>query len=186
MEDAAIIELYFQRSERAVSESDKKYGRYCGTIARNILGNAEDAEECVSDTWLRAWNTIPPTRPSFLKAFFGKITRNLSLNRIEKDTAQKRGGGVTAAALDELAECVADERASNWSADGAVIKDTLNAFLKDLSRENRIVFVRRYWYFEAVKDIAKSMGFSESKTKMMLKRAREALAKKLEKEGIEV
>ena len=111
MDDREIIELYLSRKEQAVTESDAKYGRYCGRIAYNILGDIEDTEECVSDTWLRAWNSIPPTIPKFLKAFFGKITRNLSLNRLEKEHARKRGSGETGAVLDELAECVADPRA---------------------------------------------------------------------------
>ncbi len=186
MEDNAIIELYFQRSESAVTESDKKYGRYCGTIARNILANEEDAKECVSDTWLKAWNAIPPTRPRILKAFFGKITRNLSLNRLEKEKAEKRGGGEVSLALDELSECVADTRAYEWSADRSVIRDTLNAFLKDLPEETRIVFVRRYWYLEGVGQIAKELDSGESRIKMMLLRARKELAERLTREGIEV
>ena len=104
MEDAEIIELYFRRSEEAIAESDRKYGAYCSSIAWRILKSREDSEECVSDTWLRAWGAMPPARPRFLRAFFGKITRNLSLGRYERDHAAKRGGGEVSIALDELGE----------------------------------------------------------------------------------
>jgi len=186
MEDHAIIELYNQRSERAIAESDRKYGRYCGAVAMRILQNAEDAEECVSDTWLRSWQAIPPARPRILKAFFGKITRNLSLNRLEREHADKRGGGETRVLLDELAECIADAGAAEWSADRAVITDVLNRFLADLPEENRKVFVRRYWYMEPVSEIAASLGSGESRIKMMLQRARKELSKRLAAEDIEV
>lgn len=186
MEDHAIIELYFQRSETALAESDRKYGKYCAAIARNILRSAEDAEECVSDTWLRAWHAIPPTRPQRLRIFFGRITRNLSLNRWEKENAEKRGGGEVSLALDELSECVADPAAMSWNPDGAVITEVLNAFLASLPAEKRTIFMRRYWYMESVRDIARSLGIGESKVKMTLLRAREALKELLLKEGISV
>ena len=186
MEDNAIIELYFQRSESAVQESDRKYGRYCGRIAVNILANPEDAEECVSDTWLKAWNAIPPTRPRILKTFFGRITRNLSLNRLEREQAKKRGGGEAAVAIEELAECIADPRAAAWTPDEAAVTEVLNAFLTDLPREKRVIFMRRYWYMESIENIASSMGLGESKVKMTLMRARGALKERLLKEGIEV
>ena len=184
MEDSAIVELYFQRNEEAITESDRKYGRYCAAIAANILHNREDEEECVSDTWLRAWNAIPPARPRILRAFFGKIVRNLSLNRWEMQRAGKRGGGETGVALDELAECLADPGLMEWSADRSVIADVLNRFLAGLSGEERIMFVRRYWYLDSVKEIAASMGFGESKVKMTLLRTRRALAAQLAEEGI--
>ena len=177
---------WMSRKEQAVTESDAKYGRYCGRIAYNILGDIEDTEECVSDTWLRAWNAIPPTIPKILKAFFGKITRNLSLNRLEKEHARKRGSGETGAVLDELAECVADPRAEAWSADSVVLRDTINAFLKDLPAENRRIFIRRYWYMDPVSQIALDERCGESRIKMILLRARKELAKRLMKEGIEI
>ena len=186
MEDAAIIELYFARREEAITESDRKYGRYCTVIASNILKNREDAEECVSDTWLRAWRAIPPTRPSVLKIFFGKITRNLSLNRWEKEHAAKRGGDGMDAVLEELEECIADAGAAGWSADRAVLTDVLNCFLSELKPEQRVMFVRRYWYMDPVKVIAEELGCGESKVKMTLSRAREKLAARLKEEGIEV
>lgn len=186
MEDSLIIELYFQRSESAISESDRKYGRYCGAIARGILKNDEDAEECVSDTWLRAWNAIPPTVPKILRAFFGRITRNLSLNRYEKEHADMRGGGEVPLVLDELAECVADAQAGTWSAEQAVLKDTLNAFLGELPEEHRKIFVRRYFYMDTIPQIAEDFGCGESRVKMLLMRARGRLAERLKEEGIEV
>ncbi len=183
MDDSRIIELYFERSEEAVAESEKKYGRYCGTIAMNVLGNREDAEECVSDTWLRAWNAIPPAKPRFLKAFLGKITRNLALNVLEKNRAGKRGGGEGTAVLDELEEWVADSGAASWSADHYVLTETLRRFLRELPEEKRIIFIRRYWYMDPVKDIADDLNIGESKVKMTLMRTRKALAEVLEKEG---
>jgi RNA polymerase sigma-70 factor (ECF subfamily) len=184
MEDSRIIDLYWKRSEEAITESDRKYGRYCGTIAMNILGNREDVEECVSDTWLRAWNAIPPARPLILKAFLGKITRNLSLNMLEKSRAGKRGGGEGCAVLDELEEWIADEGADTWSADRYVLTETLKRFLSTLPEEKRVIFVRRYWYMDQVKTIADDLGVGESKVKMTLFRVRKELAQVLKKEGI--
>ena len=184
MEDSRIIELYFERSETAIVESERKYGRYCGTIAMNILGNREDTEECVSDTWLRAWNAIPPAKPRLLKAFFGRITRNLALNLWEKKRAGKRGGGESSVVLDELEECIADAEAYTWSADRYVLTETLNRFLKGLPEEKRTIFIRRYWYMDQVKDIASEMGLGESKVKMTLLRTRKELMEVLKKEGI--
>lgn len=186
MEDKQIIDLYWQRSEQAISETDRKYGHYCKTIAQRILMSIEDSEECVSDTWLRAWNAIPPERPSILKAFLGKITRNLSINRYEQMHAAKRGGGEYASALDEIAECVADPHVETWSADREVLVATLNSFLGSMKKENRIIFVKRYWYMQSVKEIAEELKIGESKVKMTLLRARNDLAERLLKEGIEV
>ena len=184
MDDSRIINLFWERSESAIAETEKKYGRYCGTIAINILGNREDTEECVSDTWMRAWNAIPPARPVVLKAFLGKITRNLALNILEKNRAGKRGGGEGTAVLDELEECVADAGAASLSAEGYVLKDTLEAFLKGLPEEKRVIFVRRYWYMDPVKKIAEDLSVTESKVKMTLLRTRKELAEVLKKEGI--
>ena len=186
MQDEQIIDLYWERSEEAIRETDKKYGKYCGTIAWNILYSAEDAEECVNDTWMNAWNAMPPHRPGFLKAFLGKITRNLALNLYEKKHAEKRGGGETAAPLSELEECIASPEAASWSPDRQVLTDVLNGFLRKLSYEKRTIFVRRYWYFDQVKDIARDLGISESKVKMTLLRQRRELAEILGKEGIGV
>ncbi len=184
MEDRQIIDLYWERSENAISETDAKYGKYCHTIAFNILHNTEDSEECVNDTYLKAWNTIPTLRPERFSAFLAKITRNLSLHKYEHNTATKRTLSETAVALDELADCVpADERTEDV-VDEMVLTEILNRFLTELSVENRKIFMRRYWYLSSIKEIAADFGMTESKIKMVLLRSRNALKKVLEKEGI--
>lgn len=181
MEDNHIIDLYWQRSEDAIIQTARKYGAYCRNIAWNILCSSEDAEECVNDTYLRAWDTIPPRRPSVLQTYLGKLTRNLSLDRWRRNHAQKRDGGVLLA-LEELEACVPWGN-GNMSED-LTIRDALNRFLGSLSREHRKVFLRRYWYLSPVKEIAEDYGISESKVKMILLRTREKLRARLESEGI--
>ena len=181
MEDKRIIELYWQRSEEAISQTASKYGAYCRSIAWNILCNSEDSEECVNDTYLRAWDTIPPQRPRGLQTFLGKITRNLSLDRWRRNHAQKRDSGVFLA-LEELEECVPGCD-GNMSEDIAV-RDALNGFLDSLKPAHRKIFLRRYWYLSPVKEIAQDYGISESKVKMILLRTREKLKAHLESEGI--
>ena len=186
MDDGKIMELFFARDEQALSAAAEKYEHYLFTIAMNVLSDRQDSEECVNDTWMASWNSIPPQIPRILKAFFGKITRNLSLKKWEADHAAKRGGGEVPLVLDELQECVEDQRIAGWSADGAVIKDVLNDFLEELPQDTRRLFVRRYFEMEPVKDLASNFGYSESKVKMTLLRARKTLAERLLKEGIEV
>ena len=181
MEDKRIIELYWQRSEEAISQTTSKYGAYCRSIAWNILCNQEDTEECVNDTWLRTWDTIPPQRPRGLQTFLGKITRNLSLDRWRRNHAQKRDSGVFLA-LEELEECVPGCD-GNMSEDIA-IRDALNGFLGSLKPEHRKIFLRRYWYLSPVKEIAEDYCIGESKVKMILLRTREKLRVHLETEGI--
>ena len=179
MDDNGIIELFWQRSEDALTECVKKFGNYCMTIARNILGNDNDADECVNDTWLRAWNAIPPARPSRLIAFLGKITRNLALNRYEAAHAQKRGGGNIELALDELADIPVPE-----NTDGEEITKTIDAFLRAEPVDNADIFLKRYWYLHGVKEIASEYGYSESKIASLLFRMRGRLRQKLESEGL--
>ena len=181
MDDTSIIELYFKRNERAIAETAAKYGAYLHTIAYNILHNNEDTEECTGDTYMRAWNSIPPQRPNILKAFLGRITRNLALNIYNRYTAQKRGGTQTEAALDELKDIIA---APEKDGDTATIRECLNKFLAELPADKRKIFVRRYWYMSPVSEIAADFKFSESKVKMTLKRTRDQLKAALEKEGI--
>ena len=181
MQDEQIIDLYWKRSEEAIRETDKKYGKYCGTIAWNILYSAEDAEECVNDTWMNAWNAMPPHRPGFLKAFLGKITRNLALNLYEKKHAEKRGGGKGTAGI---SGSVWDSEGS--TEEGMVLTACLNRFLQAMKAEDRKIFVQRYWYMYSVKEIAGNLGLGESKVKMTLLRQREKLKKVLEEEGIPV
>ena len=184
MEDHQIIELYFQRSEQAVAETADKYGRYCHTIADHVLGNPEDAEECVNDTWFHTWNAIPPTRPNCLRAYLGKITRNLSINRFLSRSAAKRGGGETAAILDELSDCVAAKETVESAIDERELGRAISGFLETLPEKKRVIFVRRYWYLCPVAEIAESLDEGESMVKMSLSRMRGKLRDYLEKEGI--
>ena len=184
MEDSRIIELFWQRNENAISETAAKYGNYCFHIALNILNDEQDSQECVNDTYLHAWEAIPPRRPSRLKIFLGKITRNLSLNLYEKKTAQKRGGGQMELILDELLECIPSD--CREFADDYAVSEIINDFLESLPMQNRKIFVKRYWYADSIKEIAKSLGCSESKVTVTLFRMREKLREALRKEGITI
>ncbi|MBP3856003.1 MAG: sigma-70 family RNA polymerase sigma factor [Ruminiclostridium sp.] len=185
MEDIQIIELYFARKESAIAETDTKYGRYCLTVANNILHNAEDSEECKNDTYMKTWSVIPPKKPDNFRAFLGKIARNLALDMYEKLHRKKRDINSTEAILDELAECIPDPNSDveKISEDGE-LRDVINAFLGTLSEDNRKIFVRRYWYAGSVEDIAADYSFGKSKVKMSLSRTREKLKEYLESEGI--
>lgn len=184
MEDAAIVELYWQREERAISETKTKYGAYCHAIAQRILNDAGDAEECVNDTYLGAWNAMPPHRPTSLGTFLGKIARNLSLKRWRTRSAAKRGGGEAALSLDELEECVASTGDVGDGLEAEELARVIDAFLAGLAEDDRRMFVCRYWHFDAVGDIAQRFGFTQSKVKMSLKRTRDKLAGYLEQEGV--
>ena len=186
MTDEKIVELYWERSEEAIKETDKQYGRYFHYIAKEILHDEEDAKEIVNDTYLKAWNSIPPEKPHPLKAFLGRITRQLSLNRLEQINAQKRGGGQHFLALDELAECIPDGSAGEDLASNIDLTDTINRFLKGLPVEQRQVFINRYWYMSSISDIATSFGVSESKVTSILFRVRKKLKDHLIKEGFEL
>lgn len=186
MDDKQIIDLYWSRSETAITETAKKYGRFCHSIAYNILASHEDSEECVNDTYLNAWNAIPPKRPLWLSAFLGKITRNLALKKYEKDTAAKRGGGQVALALEELAECIPVPGSLEKTVEDRILTDKLNAFLAQLAPETRSIFLRRYWQLCSVQEIAETLAVSESKVKMSLMRTRGKLRNFLEQEGIEL
>ena len=182
MEDQGIIALFFKRSEQAIEETDKKYGRYCYSIAYNILSNREDSEESVSDTYMAAWNTIPPRSPSLLSTFLGKITRYISIDRWRKRSAKRRGGGEILLALDELDEYVAAD-----SVDAELSKKELtrilNEFLSSLSETERNIFLCRYWYMDSIQTISNLSGFSQSKVTSMLHRLRGRLRKVLSQEG---
>ena len=184
MEDSQIIELYWRRSEDAIAETSKKYGRYCHTISFNILGNAEDSEECVNDTYLKIWSLLSPARPAIFSAFLAKITRNLSLDRYRNQSAEKRGGGRTTVALDELSACIPVADTTETIAEQQALTDALDRFLDALKSEQRKIFLRRYWYISSIREIASDFGISESKVKTTLLRTRTALKEHLEKEGI--
>lgn len=186
MEDRKIVNLYWQRSEKAISETEQKYGRYCYYIANNILHNHEDSEECVNDTYLNAWRAMPDKRPDRLSTFLGKITRNLSLNKWELYSAKKRGAGQTSLVLEELQECIPSSDNIDKVIDDMVLTEVLNNFLASLSKEKRIIFMRRYWYLSSITDIAKAYSMSESKVKMSLLRSRKALKQVLKEEGIDL
>ena len=186
IKDEKLIELFLARNEDAVALTSGKYGAYCTTVASGILSDPSDVEECVSDTWLGAWNSIPPNIPRILRTYLGRITRNLSLKRWRELTAEKRGGGAVAAVLDELAECVSGSGSAESGVELEELAESINAFLSGLTAERRIIFMRRYWYMEPVDEIARSMGLTESKVKMTLKRVRDGLAEKLRKEGYDI
>lgn len=185
MEDSQILDLFFNRSEMAIKETDTKYGGYCYKIAYSILANQEDSEESVSDTYLSAWNIIPPRRPATLSTFLGKLTRNISINRFKKNTAQKRGGREIDVALDELDECVSGVESAEDALMRKEILASLNRFLAGLSAEERDVFLCRYWYVNSLDEIASKTGFSVGKIKSMLHRTRGKLGKHLNKEGLQ-
>lgn len=155
MDDKKIIELYWARSDTAIAETANKYSSYCHHISYNILHSKEDAEECVNDTYLRAWNAIPPKCPNRLSTFLGKITRNLSLNKFNQYTAQKRGLGQTELVLSELEDCISSMQSVEQATNEKILVDAINSFLSALLPINRIVFVRRYWYLSSINKIAK-------------------------------
>ncbi len=183
MEDSEIVALYWARDPRSIRESETKYGSYCAAIARNILGSPEDAEECVSDTWLRAWNAMPPQKPALLSSFFGRITRNLAFDRWRSRSAEKRGGGETAAVLEELGDLVSGGDDPQKRLENGELMRDLNAFLRSLPQEKRRLFLRRYWYCDGVSALARDMGWGESRLKTALHRLRKVLRAHLEKEG---
>jgi len=183
MTDEKMIELYWARSETAIEETDLAYGQYFRSVAYGILWNAEDAKEIVNDTYWKAWNTIPPERPKYLKAFLARITRQLSVNRLEQNTAQKRGAGQYTLVLEELTECIPENDSGDTVADMTALRDSLNRFLRTLPQEVRSVFIRRYWHTQQITEIARACGMSESKVKSMLMRTRNKLKEQLKREG---
>ena len=184
MEDDKIVDLYWERSETAIGETSKKYSRYCHSISFNILHSHEDSDECVNDTYLNAWNAMPPKRPNCLATFLGKITRNLSLNKFKRYTAEKRGLGQTVIALSELEDVISSTSSVEQEIAGKELVETLNTFLENLPKQKRILFVQRYWYFMPIKTMAEYIGESESKVKSILFRTRNELKSHLEREGI--
>ena len=175
MEDSQIIDLYWARLEQAIQETDTKYGGYCRAIAHNILKSMEDSEECVSDTWLRAW-----------KAFLGRITRNLSLDRYKAARAEKRGGSSFPAALDELSECVPAGGSVEQTMDERELGQAIDRFLRTIPEKQCSLFLRRYWYAESISQIAERYSLKENTVKSILFRTREQLRKFLQKEGVAV
>lgn len=183
MEDAVIVDLYWKRDERAITESDAKYGAYCYTVANNILLNHEDTKECINDTWVKAWNTIPPQKPKALKPFFAKIIRNLALNRYEMKNAKKRGGDMVTIAMEELDECVSSKEDVESVYFAKQLQKDVNQFLHTLPGRDCDIFLRRYFFLENTAEIAKRYKMRESNVLLILSRLRKKLKKFLRKEG---
>lgn len=184
MDDTQIVELYWARKESAIEETEAKYGSYCRSIAGNILQNQDDAEECVNDTWLGAWNSMPPHRPSVLSTFLGKLTRRISIDKWRRTTAKKRGDGQLPLVLAELEDCVSDGKSIEEETERKLLAEVIAAFVKSLPETEQKVFLCRYWYMDSVSAIAARFRFSKSKVKSMLFRTREKLRVRLEKEGL--
>lgn len=183
MNDKDIIQLYLNRDQRALSATAKKYGKYCTSIVKNILGNNEDAEECVNDTYLSTWDSIPPTIPTILSAFLGKNTRNLAFNKYKHNHVMKRGNGEIAVVLDELAECVSGVDDVEQEIDRRELVATINSFLETLPPKKRNIFICRYWYSDSVSSIARRYEMTESNVSVTLNRLRSKLKEYLLERG---
>ena len=182
MEDTQIIELYFERDETAITQTDGKYGAYCRKIAKNILSLEEDAEECVNDAYLQAWNSIPPQRPERLGAWLGRIVRNMAINLWHKNRSQKRSPGIELL-LSELEDCLPSPETVERVIESNELSEAIDRWLASLSRDDRVLFVRRYWYGVAVNDLAKERGVTSGSMAKRMYRLRLELRSALEKEG---
>lgn len=180
MDDSKIVELFWSRSQEAIGEVERKYGRYCLSIAQRILSDVEDAREAVNEAYLRLWNTVPPKRPESIKAYLGALCRNLSLDMRKQRRAAKRGGEVELIER-ELSECVSDM--DRDIEDDTALREALNGFLASLPEKTRVIFLRRYWYACSVREIAGSFDMKDSAVAMLLSRTRQKLRDHLEKEG---
>ena len=185
MEDTKIIDLFWERDESAIRETEITYGRYCRTIAFNILGVEEDVQECLNDTWLGAWNSIPPARPACLSAFLAKITRNLAISKYRAKYAKKRTGDRLSESLDELGECipVSNDNVSQ-AIDRRILAEAINGYLDTCSEKQRKIFVRRFFYFDSIAEISQMYGIGQSDVKVTLMRMRRSLQKILEEEEL--
>lgn len=185
MEDLQIIELYWNRDESAIAESQCKYGAFCERIARNILGDPRDSEECVADTWHRSWESMPPARPEFLRAFFGRIVRNISISRYRRDHAQKRMIPMEQL-LGELEECIPAAEGIEGELALTQLTDAINRWLRSCGKRDRALFLRRYWNGESLKSLAEESGMSANALAQRMHRLRTGLKTALEKEGISI
>ena len=186
MDDAQIVQLLLNRDERAIPETAKKYGKYCTSIALHIIGNWEDAEECVNDAYLDAWNSIPPHRPKMLPTFLGKIIRNLSINKYKHNMAEKRGDGELPAVLDELTDCVSENDDVEQVYEYQELVAEINRFLGTLPSEKRSIFVCRYWYSDSISDIASRFKMTYAGVSMTLSRIRTELHNYLTERGYQL
>ncbi len=184
MEDKKIVSLFLNRSENAIDECKRKYHSFLSAVSFNILKNKEDSEECVNDTYLGAWQKIPPENPKFLKAFLSKITRNLSLNKLRFYSAEKRGGSEAFVSLDELCDFISEEESTEDKIEAKELTRYIEKFLLKEKKEARILFVRRYFYFDSIKKLAEDFSMSENAVKMRLSRLRKALSEYLKEEDL--
>lgn len=182
MKDEEIIELYFRRDEKAIYETGRKYGKYCQTIAHNILENRQDVDECLDDTYMKVWNTIPPTKPRIFKVYLAKITRNTAFNMFQKYQAKKRGGGEIVDVLNELYECVPDEGNVEQEILEKELMSIIGDFVRSLPERDADIFTCRYFYTESIEEIAKRFGLKKNNVSVILGRLRGKLEKRLEKE----
>ena len=183
MEDTLIIDLYFERNEQAIVETEQKYGKYCFTVANNILSNGQDSEECVNDTYVKAWNSMPPQRPSALKLFLARITRNIAFDKVKKETRQKRGGNNLTLALDEISEVVSDSKSVEDEIEAKELMLSVNSFLHTLTSRDCNVFVCRYFYLDSIDKIAEKYGLSDKNVSKILSRTRIKLREYLINKG---
>lgn len=185
MQDNEIVELYFNRNEGAISATDEKYGAYLTKIAYNITSDTEDSKEAVNDTYLAAWNAIPPQKPSVLRTFLSKITRRISIDIVRKSSRKKREGSQYEITLTELEGCIGREDTQN-EIEAKILGEAINAFLRSLSSDARNAFICRYYFIDSMRDTAKHLGMTEAKLKSLLFRTRNSLREHLKKEGFEV
>ncbi|MBO4324604.1 MAG: sigma-70 family RNA polymerase sigma factor [Lachnospiraceae bacterium] len=183
MEDSQIIDLFLHRNSDAIRETEIKYGAYCMAIANRILHNHEDSEECVNDTWLKAWNSIPPLIPVRLKLYLAKIARNIAVNRFQAETAMKRGGTEQALVLEELEECIADSSNVEKEFEARELDECVRTFVRELPEKEGNVFVRRYFFTESAAEIAERYQMTENNVMVVLCRVRKKLKKRLRREG---
>ncbi|MDE7099180.1 MAG: sigma-70 family RNA polymerase sigma factor [Ruminococcus sp.] len=186
MDDKDIVQLFWDRNEQAITETSSKYGHYCFSIAKNILNNREDAQECVNDTYLNIWNSIPPHKPKMLSTFLGKIVRNLSFNKYKSVHSMKRGGYEISLILDELAEIVSDEESVEDNIIRNELLKTIDDFISTLSAEKKYIFIRRYWYSDKITAIANQCGRTENSVNVELNRIRKKLRDYLTERGYEI
>lgn len=184
MQDDEIVQLLWDRQEEGIAQMQKKYKRYCGAIAKRIVASPEDTEECVNDTWLRAWNSIPPHRPENLAGYLAKIVRNLALSSYKKQHRKKRGGDVVTVALDELSDCLTDGKDTLEKIEKQELSDTIAAYLRGKSKEQQAIFIKRYFYLMEIKELAADLQMKENTIKSILFRMRKELRVYLEGEGI--
>lgn len=185
MQDEKIIALYLERDELALKLSAENYGRYCRKIAMNILSNPEDSEECVNDTWYQAWRSIPPQKPNSLAAYFGRITRNFAISRYRTNHAKKRFDGITIL-LSELDDCIPSQSNIEQDLDEKRLIEIISGWLTSLPANDRILFVRRYWFGDTVKSLANACGLSQNQISWRMFKLREKLKNELEREGISI